>query len=118
MKFERLRTLPCLQDVSDYNIELMARVINKYQKDGTFVLNPEAMPRTAKWIDRCYSEPDTIEKVFSALGELSGLEHDYIEEIDCEFLNAGDPYETTVLYVNDKFRIDCWGDIMERADYD
>lgn len=34
-----------------------------------------------------------------------------------EYLNTGDPYELTVLYINGRFRVGCWGDIVERGNY-
>jgi hypothetical protein len=33
------------------------------------------------------------------------------------YCNAGDTYATTVLKVNGRFRVGCWGDIVERGDY-
>ena len=50
-----------------------------------------------------------------------------VESIDCghnrnspsiEYLNSGDTYETTVLYVRGQFRVGAWGDIVERGNYD
>jgi hypothetical protein len=35
-----------------------------------------------------------------------------------DYLNTGDPYTLTVLYVNGRFRAGCWGDIVERGRYD
>lgn len=35
-----------------------------------------------------------------------------------EYLNAGDTYEITLLYVRGQFRVGCWGDIVERGHYD
>lgn len=34
------------------------------------------------------------------------------------YCNAGDAYATTILLVNGRFRIGCWGDIVERGNYD
>lgn len=34
------------------------------------------------------------------------------------YCNAGDTYATTILKVNGRFRVGCWGDIVERGDYD
>jgi hypothetical protein len=33
------------------------------------------------------------------------------------YCNAGDTYATTILKVNGRFRIGCWGDIVERGNY-
>lgn len=35
-----------------------------------------------------------------------------------DYCNIGDPYNTTILLVNGQFRIGCWGDIVERGNYE
>lgn len=34
------------------------------------------------------------------------------------YINEGHTYTTTVLFVNGRFRLGCWGDIVERGNYD
>lgn len=34
------------------------------------------------------------------------------------YINEGDTYATTVLFLNGRFRLGCWGDIVERGNYD
>lgn len=34
------------------------------------------------------------------------------------YCNAGDAYSTTIMKVNGRFRIGCWGDIVERGSYE
>lgn len=34
------------------------------------------------------------------------------------YCNTGDTYGTTVMLINGRFRIGCWGDIVERGNYD
>lgn len=34
------------------------------------------------------------------------------------YCNTGDTYDTTVLKVRGRFRVGCWGDIVERGKYD
>lgn len=33
------------------------------------------------------------------------------------YVNMGDPYLTTILKINGRFRVGCWGDIVERGNY-
>lgn len=35
-----------------------------------------------------------------------------------DYLNSGDTYGMTVLYVSGRFRAGCWGDYAERGNYD
>ncbi len=34
------------------------------------------------------------------------------------YLNSGDTYTLTILYVRGQFRVGCWGNIVERGRYD
>jgi len=34
------------------------------------------------------------------------------------YCNAGDTYDTTVLKINGRFSVGCWGDIVERGNYE
>lgn len=34
-----------------------------------------------------------------------------------DYLNTGDSYELTIMYVRGRFQIGCWGDIVERGNY-
>ena len=34
------------------------------------------------------------------------------------YCNTGDPFDITMLYANGHYRIGCWGDIVERGQYD
>lgn len=34
------------------------------------------------------------------------------------YVNMGDPYRTTLLYVRGRFRVGAWGDLVERGSYD
>lgn len=61
-----------------------------------------------------------VEFVFSDLGTF-GVEH-----IDAgtnarspaiDYLNTGDSYDLTLLYIRGRFRVGCWGDIVERGNY-
>jgi len=36
---------------------------------------------------------------------------------EISYLNTGDPYDSTLLYVNGRYRIGCWGDYVERGNY-
>lgn len=34
------------------------------------------------------------------------------------YCNTGDTYDTTIMKINGRFRVGCWGDIVERGNYD
>jgi hypothetical protein len=35
-----------------------------------------------------------------------------------EYVNMGDSYATTILWTRGRFSVGCWGDIVERGNYD
>jgi len=35
-----------------------------------------------------------------------------------DYVNMGDTYDTTLLLIRGRFRVGCWGDIVERGNYD
>lgn len=61
-----------------------------------------------------------VERVFVDLGTF-GVEHipaGYNKRSpEITYLNTGDTYDLTLLYVNGRFRLGCLGDIVERGNY-
>ena len=61
-----------------------------------------------------------IEQWFPDLGT-SGVEH--IEAGSnhrspaIDYLNTGDTYDLTIMFIRGRFRVGCWGDIVERGNY-
>lgn len=62
-----------------------------------------------------------VESVFIDLGT-SGVE--YIpagsnrRSPEITYLNTGDSYDLTLMHVNGRFRLGCWGDLVERGNYE
>jgi hypothetical protein len=62
----------------------------------------------------------SVESIFSDMGTF-GVE--YIDRganqrsPSITYLNAGDSYDLTILYINGRFRVGTWGDIVERGNY-
>ena len=61
-----------------------------------------------------------VERVFPDLGTF-GVEYipagSNAQSPEITYLNTGDSYDLTVLYVNGHFTIGSWGDIVERGNY-
>ena len=77
--------------------------------------------RAAAYQRRCYSPPDRLSLQLVALDELAGTHGVEAirkgDETVAEYLNAGDTYNTTLLYSyvhRDAWQITCWGDFVER----
>ena len=71
-----------------------------------------------------YSAP-APRNTFKIISEiLGGYGYEYIfhgknkKSPAIHYVNMGDTYETTVLFVNGRFRVGCWGDIVEKGNYE
>lgn len=80
--------------------------------------------RTDGWQKSCYNPPsfhDIKMSMADELCETCGVE--YIPEGEgakspaIEYCNAGDTYAATLLWVNGRYRVECYGDIVERGNY-
>lgn len=62
----------------------------------------------------------TMEKINSAMGGF-GVETipsgSNSRSPEITYVNMGDTYSTTILFVNGNFRVGSWGDIVERGNY-
>ena len=78
----------------------------------------EALPAGAARLRECYHPPKTYDlrlHCLDALGESFGVEGFQLRTGEfCDYLNTGDTYAPTLLRVNGRYRVGCWGDIAER----
>jgi len=78
------------------------------------------------WESHCYNPPTYLERMMRAANEIiGGYGVEYIPKGNnakspaIEYVNLGDTYDTTLLLIDgDKIRVGCWGDIVERGNYD
>ena len=78
-----------------------------------------------QWISKCYNPPSfhtvkmaMLDKALGTFGVEYIAKGHNVKSPAIEYCNAGDTYATTVLYVNGNYRVGCWGDIVERGNYD
>lgn len=61
-----------------------------------------------------------VEATFTDLGTF-GVEHtpagNNRRSPAIDYLNTGDSYELTLMFINGRFRVGCWGDLVERGSY-
>jgi len=90
------------------------------------LLDSGKYPVTAKWYWQCYNPMAFGTAKLSIADEI--LNTHGVEYIQAghgakspaiEYCNAGDTYAATLMYVAGKgYRVGCWGDIVERGNYD
>lgn len=80
---------------------------------------------TQKWEGQCSNRPKFHHFKMAMADELCetcGVEYispGHNEKSPAiEFLNTGDPYTATLLFIRGVYRVGCWGDIVERGNYD
>jgi len=85
----------------------------------------EQFPRAAAVRNHCYNEPSTVQLRLEVIDELLGTHGvEYIprghnaKSPAIEYCNTGDTYASTVMYVNGRFIVGCWGNFVEQGDYD
>lgn len=63
----------------------------------------------------------TMEKINAIIGG-HGVEHiqrgHNARSPAIDYVNMGDTYDNTVMFVSGRFIVGCWGDIVERGNYD
>lgn len=131
----RVPSISTLKDVTSYPRELR-KLLKTTSMADLQVLIDSTRPfgkrsefgefsRTRAWQRACYHPPRLHELKMSMADELCetcGVE--YIAEGHgskspaVEYCNAGDTYTATLLFVNGSYRVGCWGDIVERGNYD
>lgn len=83
-------------------------------------------PATRQWYLSCYNPMDITTAKMSIADEILGTSGvEYIAEGHnakspaVEYCNTGDIYAATLMYVHGTgYRVGCWGDIVERGNYD
>jgi hypothetical protein len=79
---------------------------------------------TAQWVKACYNPPSFHDLKMAMADELCdtyGVEYiprgSNSKSPAIEYLNTGDTYTTTLLFVKSRYRVGCYGDIVERGNY-
>jgi hypothetical protein len=80
---------------------------------------------TSNWINHCYNVPTYHEIKMSILNELlKGYGVEYIakghnaKSPAIEYINFGDTYDITLMYLNSRYIVGSWGNIVERGNYE
>lgn len=82
-------------------------------------------PAVIAWVKQCYHEPKLHEKRLYAIdAELETHGVEYVEPGNntrspgFAYCNAGDTYATTIIHIDSgRYIVGCWGDIVERGNY-
>jgi hypothetical protein len=69
-------------------------------------------------IAECYHTPSVSDVRLHVLDALAGTHGVEAFQVGngtwCEYLNVGDPYVPTLTHFRGRYRVACWGDIVER----
>ena len=122
----KLPSIKTLKAITDYPKELR-KVLELGSVDEclTHMASNSLMFRgTSQWVSACYHHPGLHSLKMEMADELCctyGVEYVRAgkgkKSPKFEYLNVGDPYTATLLYINGNYRIGCYGDIVERGNY-
>lgn len=108
----RLPSVRTLRAVFGDNAK-QARAILEMSRDQL-----EALPAGQSRVQECYNPPATYDlrmTCLNALGETYGVEAFQVDDGTwCDYLNVGDPYRSTLVRFRGRYRVACWGDIVEK----
>ncbi len=71
-----------------------------------------------RYDSRCLSRMERIDRVLGTSGVEAIPAGHNAQSPTIVYCNAGDTYATTILKVSGKFRVGCWGDLVERGRYE
>ena len=120
-----LPSIKTLRTIAGDRAAELRRVLECNRAALETLLDSGKYPVTAAWYKSCYHPLDVSTAKLSIASEITechGVE--YIEagrgakSPTIEYVNAGDPYITTLMWTRGRYCIGCWGDIVERGNYD
>ena len=77
----------------------------------------------SRMVGSCYHRPSLPVKLEAINGIMDGCGVEYIpagrnrRSPAITYVNVGDPYLTTLMWVRGRYVVGCWGDIVERGNY-
>jgi hypothetical protein len=105
------------------SIRTLRAVFGEHAKQARAILEMthselEALPAGRARVQECYNPPATSDirlTCLDALGETYGVEAFEVRDGTwCDYLNVGDPYRSTVVRLRGRYKVACWGDIVEK----
>jgi hypothetical protein len=120
-----LPSVKTLAAVTSYPKELRKLLETRSSEELNVYLDQERFKSVDSWVRSCFHLPNfhSIQMALAdVLCETCGVERISkgrgAKSPAIEYCNTGDTYAATLLYVNGRYSVGCWGDIVERGDYD
>jgi hypothetical protein len=121
-------SIKSLEQIKDCDAKLTRRILECKDMTALAYIRDEKQELFAsvdRWIYSCHNAPSFHEIKIAMLDKAVGacgveyISHGLNSRSPAiEYLNTGDPYTSTLLFVNGKYRVGCWGDIVERGNYE
>ena len=114
-----------LQTIAGERAEELRAILSIANRDELeSALNTGKYPVTRSWYESCYHPLELRTTKLSIASEIMGCYGvEYIpagkgkRSPSIEYVNAGDGYIPTLMRVNGDYKVGCWGDIVERGNY-
>lgn len=91
-----------------------------------FILeNGSRFPDTHEWVRECYNILTLLDLKLSTINEIMeahGVEYTPAgrnkKSPSISYVNMGNPYVPTIMWIKGRYRVACWGDVIQRGNYD
>jgi len=124
MRLPSIKTLETITDKPVF-VRKVLETTNQEQLEALRYNHAESFKVTISWLEKCYNSPKFHEQKMSMLNDLLetyGVEYTPKGKNEkspaIEYCNAGDPYTPTLMFIRGNYVVGCWGDIVERGNYD
>jgi len=121
----KLPSIKTLATITDKPKELRKLLEIKTRDKLDALLETGQFPHTSTWLSQCYNRPSVHETKMAMADEiLNTFGVEYIsrgknaKSPAIEYCNSGDTYNATLMFVNGNYVVGCWGDIVERGNYE
>ncbi len=122
-----VKTLLAITESKD-DAKLLRKVLLCSTQDAAFELMdavPERFKSSDQWLRSCFHLPMLQDIKLSMANEVMrgyGVEHvqgkGTYRTASFDYVNMGDPYVATLVYHHGRYKVCCWGDIVEKGNYD
>ena len=121
MNLPGVKTLTQIKDCTRKDALKIRAILACKNVDAVTELSGAAL----EYVRRCYNRPPLQMAKLTAVDAI--LHTHGVEFIprgrgarspSIEYCNAGDTYATTIMWTGGRYRVGCWGDIVERGNYE
>lgn len=122
---KNIPSIKTLAQLSEEHAPLIRRILEADRATLEDMMIGGGYPVTKSWYDRCHHPLERKVTKLSMISELiGGFGVEYIapgsnaKSPSIDYINTGDGYNLTLMFVRGGYKVGCWADIVESGNYD